>query len=399
MLVGQEGFQNRVRVAFVEVVADDFQHAAPVKELCVDRPHRRVLRAVDALLDVQHQDLVQLHHRLGRPVVAAHQHFGRALAVRGLVAEALGHGGLQVEHQPVFAPARHHVQPRADQLQAAFVALQLLDLERRDQALGRQLVPVLAQPRSARHPDHHLQVAQAARAFLAVGFQRVGRVLELAVALVHFERLRAQKGLGVHRLRVGAPEAVEDAPVTAQVARFEQGGLHRHVALALDGAFVQRAHAGADFQADVPAGGDEGFDRCLAAVVASQHVARQQHQHVHIGVRKQLAAAVAAHRQQRASGGHAGVLPQVEQRLVNVLRQRAQQARSGRRGGARGGEVLQQRRLAFAKARTQLAHAAGSGARVLSRQTLFERGHGLSGARGRLRLRRRPAAAGCRPTA
>ena len=50
------------------------------------------------------------------------------------VAEALGDGGLQVEHQPVLAPAGDHVQPGADQLEQALVALQLPDLERRDQA-------------------------------------------------------------------------------------------------------------------------------------------------------------------------------------------------------------------------------------------------------------------------
>ena len=84
----------------------------------------------DALLDVEHQDLVELRHRLGRPVVAAHQHLGCARRLRAVEAEALGNGGLQVEHEPVLAPAGHHVQPGADQLEQPFVVLQLLDLER-----------------------------------------------------------------------------------------------------------------------------------------------------------------------------------------------------------------------------------------------------------------------------
>ena len=82
LLVDQEGLEDRVRVALVEVVARHLEHAAALEELLRDRPHRRVLQAGDALLDVEHQDLVQLRHRLGRPVVAPHQPLGGALARR-----------------------------------------------------------------------------------------------------------------------------------------------------------------------------------------------------------------------------------------------------------------------------------------------------------------------------
>ena len=266
-LEDEKRLQDGVRLALVQVVAHHLEHAGAVEKALVDRAHRCVLRAVDALLDVEHQDLVELRHRLGGPVVAAHQHFGHALALGGLVAEALGHGGLQVEHQPVFAPAGHHVQARADQAQQALVALQLLHLEGRDQPLGRELVPALAETRGARHPDHHLQVAQAAGALFAVGLQRVGRVFVLLVALAHLERLGHQKGLRVHRRGVGAAEGVEHLLRAAEVARFEQRGLHRHVVFALGDALVDGAHAGADLQADVPAGGDEAFDRRLERVV------------------------------------------------------------------------------------------------------------------------------------
>ena len=47
----------------------------------------------------------------GQLAVAAHQHLGCALALGGLVAEALGHRVLQVEHQPVLAPARQGQHP------------------------------------------------------------------------------------------------------------------------------------------------------------------------------------------------------------------------------------------------------------------------------------------------
>jgi hypothetical protein len=75
LLVDQEGFENGVWVALVQIVADHFEHSGALEELVVDGAHRRILRTVDALFDVEHQDLVELRHRLGGPVVALHQHF------------------------------------------------------------------------------------------------------------------------------------------------------------------------------------------------------------------------------------------------------------------------------------------------------------------------------------
>ena len=185
LLKDQESLKNGLRLVDVELVARHLEHAGAVEEVLVDATHRRGLAGVDALLDVEHQDLVELAHRLGRPVIVVHQHLGRSGASAVVVAEALGHGGLQIEHQPVLAPARHRVQPGPDQLERALVALQLLDLESRDQAVGGKLGPVAAESRSASDPGHGLQVAQAAGAFLAVGFQRIGRVLVLGVTLLH----------------------------------------------------------------------------------------------------------------------------------------------------------------------------------------------------------------------
>ena len=265
LLVDQEGLEDRVRVALVEVVARDLEHAAALEELLRDRPHRRVLQAGDALLDVEHQDLVQLRHRLGRPVVAPHQPLGGALAAERAVAEALGDGGLQVEHQAILAPPGDRVQAGADQLQHALVALQLAHLERRDQAVRGELLPGAAEARGARDPDHGLQVAQAARALLAVGLERVRRVLVLLVALAHLERLGAQERLRVHRRRGRLLERLEHLARAAQEARLEQRRLHGDVGQRHRHAFVDGAHARADLEPDVPAGGDEALGRRVAA--------------------------------------------------------------------------------------------------------------------------------------
>ena len=329
----------------IEPVVRHLEHAAAVEEVRVDRPHRRFFGAVDALLDVQHQDLVELRHRLGRPVVAVHQHLGRALALGGLVAEALGHGGLQVEDQPVLAPPGDQVQPRADQLERAFVLVQLAHLEGRDQPLGGQLAPVAAQSGGARHPDHQLQVAQATGAFLAIGLERVGRVLVLDMALAHLQHLGAQEGLRVHHRVGGLTEGGVDAARSAQEARFEHGGLHRHVAPRLVDALLDGAHRRADLQADVPAGVQEPFDRgaqrvgrCVGRRVAAGRIqalaSRQQHQHVDVGIGEELGAAIAAHGHQRGAGRHRGVLPQLGQVVVDMARQRLGQSGRGQGGGA-----------------------------------------------------------------
>ena len=214
-LVDEEGAQDGGRVLDVELVSCHLQHAAAVEELGVDRPHRRVFRAVDALLDVEHQDLVELRDRLGRPVVAVHQHLGAALGPGGAVAEALGHGRLQVEDQAVLAAAGHHVQPCPDQLERALVLAQLRHLEGRDQAVGRHLAPGAAEAGRARHPDDHLQVTQASRALLAVGLERVGRALVLDVPLQHLQRLGAQEGPWIQHFGLAPAKALEHAALAA----------------------------------------------------------------------------------------------------------------------------------------------------------------------------------------
>jgi hypothetical protein len=61
------------------------------------------------------------------------------------------------------------VQARPDQLEQPLVALQLLDLERRDQPVRGERRPVLAEAGGACDPDHDLQVAQAAGLSLQFG--------------------------------------------------------------------------------------------------------------------------------------------------------------------------------------------------------------------------------------
>ena len=177
-----------MRVALVQVVTGHFDHAGFVKKPLVDGAWF-VRLGVQPLFDVHQQNLVELRHRFGRPVVAAHQGLTRthgqvsAVGADRFVAESCGDGGLQVKHQAILAPLRCHVQAQADELEQCLIALDLLDLKRCGQAIAREFVPALAQARRLSHPQDYLQVAQAAGRLFAVGLQRVGRVLKLVVAL------------------------------------------------------------------------------------------------------------------------------------------------------------------------------------------------------------------------
>ena len=79
------------------------------------------------------------------------------------------HGGLQVKHQPVFTPSGQQVQARADQAEQGLIGFELAHFKGSGQPLLSQRVPAAAKACGARHPQHHLQVAQAARRLFAVG--------------------------------------------------------------------------------------------------------------------------------------------------------------------------------------------------------------------------------------
>jgi hypothetical protein len=63
------------------------------------------------------------------------------------------------------------------------VAFELAYLGSGDQSGAGQGFPVVTDAGGARHPLDRLQVAAAAGAFLAVGFQAVRGVMELGIAL------------------------------------------------------------------------------------------------------------------------------------------------------------------------------------------------------------------------
>jgi hypothetical protein len=126
---------------------------------------------------------------------------------------------------------------------------------------------------------------------------------------------------------------------------------------------------------------------CLRVVMVGQ-----QHQHIHVGMRKQLAAAIAAHGDQRIQAGQAGLVPQAR-RLSSAS---AASLRSNAPRTPRVEAPLVARRPAGPSCRCgsgragRLLGAHGGGRR---HGGAAESGRGASGGR------QNPGSAGCRPTA
>ena len=172
----------------IQLVAGHFDAAGFFEKSRVDRA-QRLRVGVQPLFNIEQQNLIELGHCLGRPVIAAHQRLAgaarqpRAIGRHTGVAEGLGHDSLQIEHQPVFTPVGQHVQAGPNEAEQSLVGLDLPHLKGCRQAVACQLFPGLAQSSGPRHPQHDLQVTQTAGGFFAVGLERVGRVFKLVVAL------------------------------------------------------------------------------------------------------------------------------------------------------------------------------------------------------------------------
>ena len=293
-----EHLENRRGLFAEHVRGADFQIIVTHLKTAVERAHLLGLAgAQDHLVEQLQQHLVEHRKRQCHAVEALHQLFHRQVGVGVLVAEAFGELALVIEQQPVFVAAGEAVQLPADPPQrlqalaqhAVLVSGEEAGVDQRFQAVGAEM-PLC-------HPGDHLHVAQATGGVLDVRFQVVFGVVELAVAgglLFPFGGEEAV--VGPHGVRPGEHREIRAHPVVAgQGACFHDIGGHGDVLARQAHALVQGAHAVADFQADVPQKGDEAFQGGAGLRVGG--VAEQHHQ-VHVGVRVQFAAAVAAHRHQ-----------------------------------------------------------------------------------------------------
>ena len=181
-----------------------------------------------------------------------------------------------------------------------------------------QRFPVVADARRARHPLKHLQIAATAGAFLAVGFEAVGRVVEPGVALVLLQLLGSEEDRGFQAGAVALLELVAERPRPGQIACFKQRGLYRDVASGLFQALADAAHAVADVEADVPQQADQLLDlRRRDCVMCGVDLIRHQDQQVYVGAGVEFAAAIAANGRQGIVWRHRERRPDFLQHAVH----------------------------------------------------------------------------------
>ena len=189
----------------------------------------------------------------------------------------------------------------------------------RDQ-LGRRLDAV----DEAAEPEQRLQVAQAALALLDVGLEQVAAVAGALVAGVALGEL----GLDEHAV-AAVDDVVLEAPlelgeqrlVAPQEARLEQARADLQVGAREPQALVERAGRLADLEAEIPQPVEQELDHLLGMRGA---LVGMQEQQVDVGVRRQLAAAVAADRSdhEALAGGRVG---HAEDAAVGEVEQAMQQ--------------------------------------------------------------------------
>src|SRR5699024_8210201 len=118
------------------------------------------------------------------------------------------------------------------------------------------------------------------------------RLLVSCVALLLLELLRFQESPGVERGWISLRELAKERAVARKETGFQERCVHRDVLLRHREAFVDRPYAVADFEADIPQRSDQTLEQPLDVGVRRS---REQHENVDVGIRIELATAVAAH--------------------------------------------------------------------------------------------------------
>ena len=364
LLQQREHLEQRRGLAHEQVVVHRFEVAVDHLEARVERlRHRRAGAAVDdGLAEQLQQQLVEQAHIHHGAVVALHQLLHRERERGVLVAEGARELDLVVEQQAVLAAAVDRVQRVTHPPQEALRGLETAQFARRQEPLGRELGEALGAEVALGDPGDGLDVAQPAGAGLHVRLEVVGGVVGLGVAVGLLAHLGLEEFLDRPQMR--RRERLEhrggERRGAGDAARLDQRGHHADIGGGRGRAFLDRAHAVPDLDADVPEEGDEGFERGAAGLVERR---RDEDEDVDIGAGVQFAAAVAADRDQRPVGvvPHELRAPGFDERDIDELRAcehqrldrllgaearvelglRLAQGRGvGRRGGAGRGEPL-----------------------------------------------------------
>ena len=138
LLQHAEGAQDQLGIALEVLRVTQVQLVVDLVEMVVQPAGWSRMLAQQTDFQRLQQQRAQLRDALGCQVVLLHQFFGEGARAFPLQVHGLGHGGLQIEDQPILAPARQDVQPGADALEEPLVALQLAGFQRFDDAGAHQ---------------------------------------------------------------------------------------------------------------------------------------------------------------------------------------------------------------------------------------------------------------------
>jgi len=312
---GRRALREQAFVAHVE----QFVHRL---EFGIERDRRRGSR-VQPRMQVLQQDDVDLPHQLGGPVIALHQLLAGPLRRRVGHVELFSQRRLLVEHQSILAPAGQVVQAHADRADEPFLPGNGARLRDGHQPVPREFHPRSPQSGGTADPQHRLQVAQAARAFLDVGLKVVDSVIELLVALLLLEGLGGIETAHVHACLEHGAEVPQQPARAMKKAVFQQARANRGVAGHLRSTLAHRPDGMAQFDADVP----QRREVALDGRGGSLPLFGQQDQDVDVGMREKLAAAIAPDRKQGQIRGHARFAPDIAHDAVDQARVFSQQFR------------------------------------------------------------------------
>ena len=264
------------------------------------RHHARTarLRRGHVVEQEAHGELVELRRA---PVVVAHEELGGEEAAAGLVAEALGELRLQVEGQEVGAASRVEVGLVADAGEEVVGPARDHVVLVAQPPLAEEAVEPAAPVEGVAEPDHGVEVAEPAHALLDVGLLQTHRASPPRVPL---QELRAHEGEEVAGgARVSEPrlhmlrERGEELGAARDEARLGERRAGVEVRAREGHALAGRADGVAHVQAHVP----EELEGALhEAADTRRDLARVQEEEVHVGVRSELAAPVAAEGDHRA---------------------------------------------------------------------------------------------------
>ena len=144
-------------------------------------------------MQILQHDGIELAHRQFGAIVALHQVFAGASVQGRFNAHLTGQCRLKVEQQAVFATAGQIMQSGAQGLQQRIVACNLARFGFADESGFSQFRPACAEPCRAAYPCHRLQVAQAARTLLEIGFQIEVGIVKARVAQFLLMQLGGKK--------------------------------------------------------------------------------------------------------------------------------------------------------------------------------------------------------------